>query len=54
VPAQPAAFQRLQVTSRAAAVVRAFPNGYAETGADEAFPAGGRAGPAVAGAQFSA
>jgi DNA-binding CsgD family transcriptional regulator len=33
-------FQRLQVSSRAAAVARAFPQGYAETGAGEASPAG--------------
>jgi DNA-binding CsgD family transcriptional regulator len=32
-------FDRLQVTSRTAAVVRAFPHGYAGTGADETFPA---------------
>jgi DNA-binding CsgD family transcriptional regulator len=31
-------FQRLQVTNRAAAVVRAFPQGYAEADADEASP----------------
>jgi DNA-binding CsgD family transcriptional regulator len=31
-------FQRLQVTNRAAAVVRAFPHGYADTGAQEASP----------------
>jgi DNA-binding CsgD family transcriptional regulator len=47
-------FQRLQVTNRAAAVVRAFPHGYAETGADEAPPAGGRLGDAVARTGFSA
>lgn len=47
-------FQRLQVTSRAAAVVRAFPDGYAETGADEACPAGQPAGHTVAGAPISA
>jgi DNA-binding CsgD family transcriptional regulator len=43
-------FQRLEVTSRAAAVVRAFPQGFAETGADEAFPAGRRTGNAGAAA----
>jgi DNA-binding CsgD family transcriptional regulator len=37
-------FQRLQVTSRAAAVVHAFPHGYAETGAGEMSPAGRRTG----------
>jgi DNA-binding NarL/FixJ family response regulator len=32
-------FQRLRVTNRAAAVVRAFPDGYADTGAvDEPHP----------------
>jgi DNA-binding CsgD family transcriptional regulator len=50
-------FERLGVTSRAAAVVRAFPHGYAEIGAGEASPAGGRAGdagPAVRAAPVSA
>jgi DNA-binding CsgD family transcriptional regulator len=36
-------FQRLQVTSRAAAVIRAFPNGY-PADAQDASPAGTRAG----------
>ena len=35
-------FQRLQVTSRAAAVARAFPNGYAEAATAEASPSGRR------------
>ncbi len=43
-------FQRLEVTSRAAAVVRAFPHGLAETGADETLPARRRTGNAGAAA----
>ena len=39
-------FQRLRVTSRAAAVVRAFPHGFPDTGAHEAPPIGGRIGDA--------
>jgi DNA-binding CsgD family transcriptional regulator len=47
-------FQRLQVSSRAAAVARAFPHGYAQTAADEACPAEGQTGRAVPKKRFSA
>ena len=47
-------FERLQVTSRAAAVVRAFPNGYPETGADEAPRPEAGPGHAVAGVPLNA